>query len=245
MLVDHLPLQRLSACSTRRWSGFWHVTHASLFVVMLAISTGCQPPDSNTTPTLAEEGISSSTTASDDTVTEQASTEEAPTTSSNASEATSAESAISVQLVDIAGFEEQLKKLAGKVVVADVWSTSCPPCMREYPHLVTLSKRWPEQVACVSLNVDYIGIKSKPADSYLPKVSEFLVKQESQTVINLLSTEADSDVFEKLKIDSIPAAFVYDREGKLVKTFSEANSGDDGLTYDGDIIPMIEAMLAK
>lgn len=148
--------------------------------------------------------------------------------------------------VDFAGFEQQVKKMTGKFVVVDVWSTGCPPCMKEYPNLVALSQRWPTEVLCVSYNVDYIGQKSKPVESYLPKVSGFLEKQRSTSVINLMSAEADSDVFDKLEIASIPVVMLFDREGKLVKKFTEANSGEDGLTYEADIIPAIEAaMMAK
>ena len=145
--------------------------------------------------------------------------------------------------VDYAGFEEQVKKQSGKLVVVDVWSTGCPPCMREYPNLVALSTRWPNDVICISYNVDYIGQKSKPVETYLPKVSGFLEKQKSTSVINLISAEADSDVFEKLEIASIPVVMLFDREGKLLKKFIEANSGEDGLTYESDIIPAIEAAL--
>ena len=115
--------------------------------------------------------------------------------------------------------------------------------MKEYPNLVALSQRWPDEVICVSYNVDYIGQKSKPVESYLPKVSGFLETQKSTSVINLMSADADSDVFEKLEIASIPVVMLFDREGKLVKKFTEANSGADGLTYEADIIPAIEAAL--
>ncbi len=145
--------------------------------------------------------------------------------------------------VDFAGFEQQLKKLAGKFVVVDVWSTGCPPCMKEYPNLVALSQRWPTEVLCVSYNVDYIGQKSKPVESYLPKVSGFLEQQRSTSVLNLMSAEADSEVFDKLEIASIPVVMLFDRAGKLVKKFTEANSGEDGLTYEADIIPAIEAAM--
>ena len=145
--------------------------------------------------------------------------------------------------VDYAGFQEQVKKQLGKLVVVDVWSTGCPPCMREYPNLVALSKRWPNDVVCLSYNVDYIGQKSKPVETYLPKVQGFLEKQKSTSVVNLISSEADSDVFEKLEIASIPVVMLFDREGKLLKKFTEANSGEDGLTYESDIIPAIEAAL--
>lgn len=168
----------------------------------------------------------------------------APTLSVESNEQAQPATKIETIQVDYAGFEEQLKKLKGKFIVVDVWSTGCPPCMKEYPNLVALSRRWPDEVVCVSYNVDYIGQKSKPVESYLPKVGGFLEEQKSTTVINLISSEADSDVFEKLEIASIPVVLLFDQEGKLVKKFTEANGGEDGLTYEGDIIPALEAAQA-
>lgn len=196
-----------------------------LSVISLAGLCGCQPPEPVTRPAAPEEASAQS---------------DAPATA--AAEKVPA-AKVEVIQVDYAGFEEQLKKLAGKLVVVDVWSTGCPPCMKEYPNLVALSIRWPDRVACISYNVDYIGQKSKPVESYLPKVGGFLEKQNSTSVINLISSEADSDVFEKLEIASIPVVMLFDQQGKLLKKFTEANGGEDGLTYEGDIIPAIEAAL--
>lgn len=203
-----------------------------LAVVSCAGLVGCQPPEPVVRPAAPAEstGSAKSTTSAEP--------KEQATTSTE-----SADTKVTTIQVDFAGFEEQVKKLAGKLVVVDVWSTGCPPCMKEYPNLVALSTRWPDQVACVSYNVDYIGQKSKPVESYLPKVGGFLEKQKSTSVINLISSEADSDVFEKLEIASIPVVILYDKQGNLLKKFTEANSGEDGLSYESDIIPLIEAAL--
>lgn len=171
------------------------------------------------------------------------SSEPTPSSSDHDDPAAKNETTVKTIQVDFAGFEEQVKNLAGKLIVVDVWSTGCPPCMKEYPNLVATSKRWPDQVACISYNVDYIGQRSKPVESYLPKVGGFLEKQKSTSVINLISSEADSEVFEKLQIASIPVVMLFDTGGKLLKKFTEANSGEDGLTYEGDIIPAIEAAM--
>ncbi len=195
----------------------------------LAIASGCEPPEPVVRPSAPPP------------LDEPTKSEQLPAEAAAPSAAT--EPNIELVQVDYAGFQSQLKKLAGKFIVVDVWSTGCPPCMKEYPNLVALSQRWPDKVACVSYNVDYIGQKSKPVETYLPKVSGFLEKQKSTSVINLISTEADSDVFEKLEIASIPVVMLFDREGKLVKKFTEANGGDDGLTYEGDIVPAIEAAM--
>ncbi|MBA4016660.1 MAG: hypothetical protein C0483_05680 [Pirellula sp.] len=114
---------------------------------------------------------------------------------------------------------EQLRELIaakkGKVVVVDAWSTYCDPCMKEFPGLVGLHKKYgPEKIACVSFCMNYVGL-GKVEDEIEP-VIEFLRKQ-GATFDNILSTDEDSVVNKKLDIKSVPAIFIYDRDGKLVK----------------------------
>ncbi len=114
---------------------------------------------------------------------------------------------------------EQLKELIaskkGKVVVVDAWSTYCDPCMKEFPGLVGLHKKYgPEKIACISFCMNYVGL-GKVEDEIEP-VIEFLRKQ-GATFDNILSTDEDSVVNKKLDIKSVPAIFIYDRDGKLVK----------------------------
>ena len=114
--------------------------------------------------------------------------------------------------------------------------------MREFPHLVELAKKYPDKVRCVSINVDYVGLKSKTPESYVPAVEEFLKKQKAEFK-NYLSATPDSDVFTELEIESIPAIVVLGPDGEKKKTFTDDNSGDDGITYEGDVIPWLEAQL--
>ncbi|MBL9084220.1 MAG: TlpA family protein disulfide reductase [Planctomycetales bacterium] len=114
---------------------------------------------------------------------------------------------------------EDLQKLVaskkGKVVVVDAWSTYCDPCMKEFPGLVGLHKKYgPEKIACISFCMNYVGL-GKVEDEIEP-VIEFLRKQNA-TFDNILSTDEDTMVNKKLGIQSVPAIFIYDRDGKLVK----------------------------
>ncbi len=202
--------------------------------------SGCSPANTTNSASINANATATRAPGTDNGL-QQPSEQTAPNVSAASSESSS--SAVKIVQVDFAAFENEIKKHIGKLIVCDVWSTGCPPCMREYPNLVALSKRWPNDVVCISYNVDYIGLKSKPVESYLPKVGGFLEKQKSTDVVNLISAEADSDVFEKLEIASIPVVMLYDRQGMLIKKFTEANSGEDGLTYQADIIPAIEAAL--
>ena len=40
------------------------------------------------------------------------------------------------------GFKQRIAAKRGKVVVMDAWSTSCPPCMKEFHNLVELHKQY-------------------------------------------------------------------------------------------------------
>lgn len=136
----------------------------------------------------------------------------------------------------------KIKKPQEKWTIVDVWSTSCAPCMREFPKLVELSKRYPDKLRCMSINVDYLGMKTKPPENYEPKVKKFLATQNAN-FDHFLSTTPDSELFEKMEIDSIPAIMVFDASGERKMLWTDSNSGDDGLSYDGDVIPWLEKEL--
>jgi thiamine biosynthesis protein ThiC len=59
--------------------------------------------------------------------------------------------------VDHTGLMQEVARQRGKVVVLDCWSTSCPPCVKEFPGLVRLAAAHPDRVACLSLALDYDG----------------------------------------------------------------------------------------
>jgi thiol-disulfide isomerase/thioredoxin len=106
---------------------------------------------------------------------------------------------------------EELKKLRGKVVVLDVWAWFCPPCKKEFPHLVELHKKYGrDSVACVSVTVDPV------ADH--PRALKFLQSQ-SAAFANYLMDEANSVWQEHFDINGPPAVFVYGRDGKLAARF--------------------------
>src|ERR1044072_84704 len=66
--------------------------------------------------------------------------------------------AVEIQLLDLDGIQQLVAQKRGRVVVMDGWSTSCPPCMKEFPRLVELQKKYPDDVAAISLSFDYEGI---------------------------------------------------------------------------------------
>ncbi len=178
-----------------------------------------------------------------------------PKANSNSSASTSAESILATEsktdgvTLDIKSWDETLELVAqqkGKVVVLDLWSTSCKPCLDEFPNLVKLSKQFgSDKLVCMSASCDFAGIKGMPPESYKDQVLEFLTKQEARFPNVLLNVESDA-LFEKLDLASNPAVYVFGKDGQIAKRFDNDNAkkGED-FTYEKDIVPFVEKLLAE
>jgi thiol-disulfide isomerase/thioredoxin len=141
-----------------------------------------------------------------------------------------------------------VKEQSGKIVVVDIWSTSCVPCLREFPHLVDMQARYPDDVVCVGLNCDYIGLKKRPPEFYTERVTKTLVGLKADKVTNLLCTLPADDLFAAVKLDSIPAVFVYDRQGTLAHRFDNRTSAAadvEGVSYEKQVTPAVDALVER
>jgi hypothetical protein len=114
--------------------------------------------------------------------------------------------------------------------------------VKEFPHLVALQHKYPDDVVCISLNCNYIGT-GKPEDEK-PDVLKFLT-QKKANIRNLISSDADEDLYKKVGIASIPVAQVYGRDGKLAKQFDNEKEeyGKEGFTYEQHIEPFVAGLV--
>jgi len=156
--------------------------------------------------------------------------------------AESAAPEVKLQILDRAGIEGLIDSHRGKVVVMDAWSTACPPCLKEFPHLVELHhKHGADNVACISLSFDYEGI-GEPEEQQ-DKVLGFL-RQQGAAFDNVLSSDESDLLYKKFNLVSVPAVFVYDREGRLRKRFDNEDSGAEPFTYE-DVNKLVESLLVE
>ena len=100
----------------------------------------------------------------------------------------------------------------GKVIVVDFWSLDCIPCMREFPHLVELNKKYGKD-GLVALSVSLDNAEDKTARA---GVDKFLQKKQA-TFTNLIAQGDPDEWYNSLKIGGIPCVFVFDRENRRVK----------------------------
>lgn len=130
----------------------------------------------------------------------------------------------------------------GRVTVVDFWSLSCIPCLREYPQLVALQKKYPDQVRAIGVNVDFYGGEKYPPASYEPKVTAFL-QAVGATFPNYICETASDEVFHGVKINALPAVLVFDEAGKITHRFTDSSHAG-GFNYEDDIVPAVEKCLA-
>lgn len=153
-------------------------------------------------------------------------------------EASSSEK-VTVQIDNWDGLQKRVAKAKGRVVVVDLWSTQCVPCIKEFPNLVKLHNERNDEVACLSFNLDFYGV-GEP-EELQPDVLAVL-KTLKSTLPNVMSNVADEKVYEKLELASIPSVYVYDREGKLRKRFDDTQGQ---FTYEKDILPLVETLIKE
>jgi thiol-disulfide isomerase/thioredoxin len=127
----------------------------------------------------------------------------------------------------------------GRVVVVDLWSTQCGPCIKEFPNLVKLHNERSADVACVSFNMDYTG-RGKPEDAKPTVLTE--LKRQKSTLPNVMSSEKDDNIYAKIDWYAIPVVQVYDRTGKLRKQFDDSQGG---FTYAKDVLPLVETLIEE
>jgi len=152
---------------------------------------------------------------------------------------------VTVALVNHAELLERIAGHRGKVVVLDCWSTSCPPCVKEFPGLVGLARDYGDQVACLSLSFDYEGFGTP--EEVLPPVQEFLNQVEAGAIENLLGREDSDTLYEKLELTSVPAVYVYGRDGTLLRRFDDdyaATELDRPFTY-ADVRQLVDETLGS
>jgi len=126
----------------------------------------------------------------------------------------------------------------GKVVVIDIWSTYCAPCMKEFPHLIELQQTYGEEIACASFNINYAGLPDQTPETDIEFIEPFL-KRHGSSVDHIVSTVTDEKIYAELDIYAIPAVLIYDTNGKLTNKVLEENA------YESTIFPRVAEMIGE
>ena len=118
-----------------------------------------------------------------------------------------------IGLVDLAGAPLTLEALAGKVVLLDFWATWCKPCKKSIPDLQKLHDRH------AARGFSVVGIAIDEGDARA-KVKKFLAGAKVAYPNGLDAGKALT--WERYGVKAIPAAFLIDREGRIVAQWTGA-----------------------
>lgn len=123
------------------------------------------------------------------------------------------------RLVDHEEIEAERLLHPGKVVVLDCWSTSCPPCVKEFPGLIALQRTFGDKVACISLSFDYEGLGAP--EEVVPRVEGFLREVGAAAITNLVSRDDADSLYRRMDLVSVPAVYVWKPDGSLAQRFDD------------------------
>lgn len=144
---------------------------------------------------------------------------------------------IDVKNVTYDGLKELVLKNRGKVVVVDFWSTTCPPCLRNFPHMVEMQHKFAKDgLVSVSVSFDKLDETLKTNEQRTEKVLKRLEKLKSD-LVNVILDESWDLANQKLRISSIPSVYVFNRQGKWAQF-----GGKDGEVVDP---PAIEKLVVQ
>tara|TARA_B100000945_G_C20407810_1_gene611014 strand:+ start:350 stop:895 length:546 start_codon:yes stop_codon:yes gene_type:complete len=142
------------------------------------------------------------------------------------------------RLGDWGTIEQFVKANEGKVVVIDIWSTYCAPCMKEFPRLVALQKNHGDKIACASFNINYAGLPDQTPETDIEFIEPFLEKH-GNSVDHIISTITDEKIYAMLDIYAIPAVLIYNSQGILTDKILDENA------YESTVYPRISEMLGN
>ncbi len=117
-----------------------------------------------------------------------------------------------LRIIDKTGFADVLAKHRGQVVLVDFWATWCGPCREFFPHTVELHRRLADRgLVVISMSVD------DPEDEDAAR--KFLTDQRATFENYLSQYGTGSESFEAFELSGVPHLKLYDREGRLQKSF--------------------------
>ncbi|MCQ0112061.1 TlpA family protein disulfide reductase [Zhouia amylolytica] len=118
--------------------------------------------------------------------------------------------ALEMSFTAMDGTKVNLKNMRGKVVLIDFWSTYCPPCIKEMPHVKELYDKYKDN------GFEVIGIIANGEESR-EQIMKIMEKTRATWPQRLDKASNVSVSYHSLyNINSLPTVWLLDKEGRIV-----------------------------
>lgn len=107
-----------------------------------------------------------------------------------------------------------IEQWQGKVIYVDFWASWCPPCVKSFPFLNNLHRRFGDQ------GLQILGIN---LDEKLSDAQKFLAKFPTRFDI---VTDPDQQCARSFDVQAMPSSFLVDRNGMIRYVHLGFRSGD-------------------
>ena len=136
---------------------------------------------------------------------------------------------IDLKLKDLAGVEQSLSSLRGRIIILNFWATYCIPCRKEMPDLAAIQNEY------AALGVQVVGASTDEAEDRA-KVLQFIKETKINFPVWMGATSADMIRFGLGS--ALPGTVVLSKDGRVAKVIS-------GIVNQADLKKQIETMLAS
>jgi len=137
-------------------------------------------------------------------------------------------------MADAATVKRAIAADRGHVVVVNFWATWCVPCVAEFPALVRLHDNYSDRgVIVLFVSADQLPL-------YIRRVPSFLAAHDANFPTYILkpgNQQAAINTFDRTWQGDLPRTFIYDKRGRLVKTFG--GEEETYATFERAIKPLL------
>jgi thiol-disulfide isomerase/thioredoxin len=133
---------------------------------------------------------------------------------------------VSLVPVKFDAMRERIAAKKAKLTMVDAWATWCGPCKENFPHVVEMNRKYGGE----GLNVVSLSLDDPTEPKAVDEATQFL-RESKAAFTNFLLDETQEDAFDHLKINGIPAVFLFGPDGKELRRYT-MDDPDNQFTYE-------------
>lgn len=136
-----------------------------------------------------------------------------------------------IRLKDIKGESRDLATWSGRTLLINFWATWCAPCRKSMPELQALHAKF------VGRGFTVVGVSIDEGKEATRKVRKFVASKGIAYPVAI--DAASAPAWERFRVKAVPAAFLVDRDGRIVAQWT-------GRSADAAVLEQtLERMLAQ